>query len=428
LKSTFKPTQIVLALLCVMYFITYVDRVNISSAASAIQHDLGLSKTAFGLAFSVFGYPYLAFQIAGGWLGDRFGARRVLVWSGVIWGAATIATGFATGLVTLIIARVLLGFGEGATFPTATRAMQQWTSSHQRSFAQGLTHAFARLGNTVTPGLIATLIAVVAWRGSLVVLGLVSLAWVVVWGWYFRNNPSDHPSITAAELQALPVRALDAKRPNVPWIPLIRRMWPVTLTYFCYGWTLWLYLTWIPQFFQNSYNMNLSASVVFITVVYGAGAVGDTIGGLFSDFVLRRTGNVRLARLGVTILGFLGACASLLPILLSHDITLVTLCLAGAFFFAELTIGPMWAIPMDIAPKYSGTAAGLMNTGSALAIITSPVINGYIIDVTGNYYLPFLMLLVLLLLGATFALLMHPETPFETREGAIPVGREVAAE
>jgi MFS family permease len=428
LKSVFKPTQIVLALLCVMYFITYVDRVNISTAASAIQDELGLNKTEFGLAFSVFGYPYLAFQIAGGWLGDRFGARRVLVWSGLIWGAATIATGFATGLVTLIIARVLLGFGEGATFPTATRAMQHWTSSRQRGFAQGLTHAFARLGNTVTPGLIAVLIAVVAWRGSLVVLGLVSLVWVAVWGWYFRNNPSDHPKITTAELQALPVRALDATRPSVPWIPLLRRMWPVTLTYFCYGWALWLYLTWIPQFFQNSYNLNLNKSVFFITVVYGAGAVGDTIGGLLSDFLLRRTGNVRLARLGVTIMGFLGACASLMPMLFSHDLMLVTLCLSGGFFFAELTIGPMWSVPMDIAPKYSGTAAGLMNSGSALAIITSPVINGYIIDVTGNYYLPFLMLLVVLLLGAAFALLMHPETPFDTREASIPVGGEVAAE
>ena len=74
-----------------------------------------------------------------------------------------------------------------------------------------------------------------------------------------------------------------------------------------------------------------------------------------------------------------------------HDITIVALCLSGGFFFVELMIGPIWSVPMDIAPKYSGTAAGLMNTGSALAAIVSPLVAGYVIDVTGNWYLPFLM-------------------------------------
>ncbi|HBY31391.1 MAG TPA: MFS transporter, partial [Bradyrhizobium sp.] len=110
-----------------------------------------------------------------------------------------------------------------------------------------------------------------------------------------------------------------------------------------------------------------------------AGVIGDSIGGVISDRILERTGNLRLARLSVTVVGFAGALLSLMPILFVHDITLVALCLSAGFFCAELVIGPMWSIPMDIAPKYSGTAAGIMNTGSAFAAIVSPLVAGFVI-------------------------------------------------
>src|ERR1700724_1769398 len=200
MRLRFKPTHVVLAMLCIMYFITYVDRVNIGTAASEIQKELHLSNTQLGLVFSAFAYPYLLFQVIGGWVGDRFGPRRTLFWCGLIWAASTIMTGFVTGIVTLFIARVALGFGEGATFPTATRAMQYWTPASKRGFAQRLTHAFARLGNAITPPLIPALMFWLTWRGSFVLLGVVSLIWGLICVFYFRNDPKDHPSITAEEL------------------------------------------------------------------------------------------------------------------------------------------------------------------------------------------------------------------------------------
>lgn len=422
-----KATHVVLGMLCLMYLITYVDRVNISTAASEIQKELHLSNTQLGLVFSAFAYPYLLFQVIGGWVGDHFGPRKTLFWCGLIWACATIMTGFVTGLVTLFIARVALGFGEGATFPTATRAMQYWTPAERRGFAQGLTHAFARLGNALTPPLIAVLMAWLTWRGSFIALGLVSLLWGVIWVLYFRNEPRDHPSITAEELASLPPRPTGA-RPKVPWGPLLRRMWPVTLTYFCYGWSLWLYLNWLPLFFKNNYSLDIKNSALFASGVFLAGVVGDSLGGILSDGILKRTGRVRLARLSVTVTGFAGALASLVPILFIHDITIVALCLSSGFFFIEITIGPMWSVPMDIAPKFSGTASGLMNTGSAFAAIVSPLVAGYVIDITGNWYLPFLMSMGLLVLGGCCAFLMHPETPFEAGEAMLSAGQPVAAE
>ena len=406
-----RATTIVLGLLCVMYLITYVDRVNIATAAGAIQHDLGLSNKALGFALSAFGYPYLLFQIFGGWIGDRMGPRRTLFACGLVWAAATMSTGMATSLGTLFLVRVLVGIGEGATFPVATRAMQTWTPSGRRGFAQGITHACARFGNAVTPPIVAWLVLTVSWRGSFVALGLVSLVWVIAWVGYYRDNPADHPAITRAELDRLPTLGPGRQRPVVPWRPLLARMLPVTLVYFCYGWTLWLYLNWLPTFFLREYRLDITHSALFSSAVFFAGVGGDLLGGTFSDAILTRTRNIRRARLTVIVLGFLGSFACMLAVFATRDLTLIVLSLGAAFFFAELVIGPIWAIPMDIAPTYSGTASGIMNSGSALAAILSPLAFGYIVDLTGDWHLPFAGSLALLLVGAALAFTMHPEEP-----------------
>src|SRR5258706_2839834 len=411
-----KPTQIVLGLLCLMYLITYVDRVNISTAADAIRRELGLSNTQLGFLQSAFGYPYLLFQIFGGWIGDRFGPRRTLFLCGLVWASATILTGFSGGLVTLFLCRLLVGVGEGATFPVATRAMQNWTPFGRRGFAQGLTHAFARLGNAVTPPVVAWLVATVAWRGSFITLGCVSLVWVLIWVVYFRDNPSEHRDMTPEILAALPNRGVTDPRvrPRVPWAALARRMAPVTIVYFCYGWTLWLYLTWLPLYFLHEYRFDLKKSALFTSAVFFAGVVGDYLGGEISDRILHRTGDLQQARRNVVLAGFLGSFVCLVPGFLTHDLVSIIVSLGAAFFFMELVIGPMWSIPMDIAGKFSGTAAGMMNTGSALAAILSPIAFGYIIDKTGNWQLPFAGSLGFLLLGAILAPRMHPERPFES--------------
>src|SRR3984893_18100455 len=228
MRKYFKATNVVLFMLCMMYLITYIDRVNISTAASVIKTEFGLSNTQLGLIFSAFAYPYAIFQIIGGWVGDRFGPRRTLFACGLIWAVATILTGFASGIVSLFLCRVLLGFGEGATFPTATRAMQYWTPAGRRGFAQGLTHSFARFGNAVTPPLVAWLMSLYSWRGSFIILGGISLIWVIAWLWYFRDDPKEHAGITQSELATLPIRPTTTRQP-VPWGSLVPRILPVTL-------------------------------------------------------------------------------------------------------------------------------------------------------------------------------------------------------
>src|SRR5712691_8514919 len=185
----FRASNVVLLLLCLMYFLTYLDRVNINTAVASDQFrkEIPLTETQASMVFSLFAWPYLFFQISGGWVADKFGPRRALTVCGIIWAGATVVTGLVHGLIALFVARVILGFGEGATFPTATRAMSYWVSKERRGFAQGFTHAFSRLGNSITPWLVASLIAAISWRGSFIVVGVASLFLSVVWPLYFRD-------------------------------------------------------------------------------------------------------------------------------------------------------------------------------------------------------------------------------------------------
>ena len=416
--SRLKTPDIVLIIICLMYLVTYIDRVNIGTAASAMQKDLGLTNTQLGLAFSAFAYPYAFLQIAGGWLGDRLGPRKTLLICGGIWSLATVLMGFVGGAVSLVAVRFLLGVGEGAAFPTATRALSNWMSADRRGFAQGITHASARLGNALTPPIVALLIVSISWRGSFILVGILSFAWVLLWAVYFRDNPRDHKGVTEADLATLPPMKVVVARKSVPWGRLFKRMLPVTLTDFCYGWTLWLFLNWIPSYFLHEYHLDIKKSAIFASGVFFAGVVGDTVGGVASDRILKRTGSFAKARVTVIVIGFLGAFLFMLPVLFVKDLLTITLCLSGAFFFAELIVAPIWAVPMDIAPQHAGTASGFMNFGFGVAGMISPVVFGAVIDATGRWDLPFVASLVLLLLGAILALRMRPDERFHDDETA----------
>ncbi|EKS28829.1 MFS transporter [Afipia felis] len=407
-----KASRLVLLTTCFMYLIFYVDRVNISTAAPFMQKDLGLTATQLGIAFSAFAYPYAFFQIAGGWLGDRLGPRVTLALCGVLVGLSTIWTGFVGGLAALFLSRLALGIGEGPAFPTATRALANWMRPDQRAFAQGITHAFSRAGNALTPPLIAMIVVSFSWRDSFFFLGAAALIWSAVWFIYFRDDPRTHSQITPDELAGLPPATVVATRKSVPWGPLLKRMMPVTATDFCYGWILWLYLNWLPSFFLHEFNLNIKKSALFAAGVFLAGVVGDTVGGILSDRILRKTGDVGKARISVIVLGFLGSFCFMLPILFFHDLNIVATCLSFAFFFAELIVAPIWAIPMDIAPEFSGSASGFMNFGFGMAGIISPVVFGYAIDLTGRWDVPFIGSLAFLLIGAMLAFTCKPGERF----------------
>ncbi len=401
----------VIGILCVMYFITYVDRVNISVAGPSIASELGLNKTQLGFVFSAFAYPYAAMQILGGWFADKHGPRFTLTLLGIIWSVATIWTGFAGGVLTLVLSRVLLGIGEGGAFPTATRAFTWWLPKGERGFAQGITHSFARLGGAITPPLVAWLVIVRDWRFSFIALGVASLIWVVWWWFWYRDSPLQKQGVSRKEIEEIGEAVIahsTTKAPPTPWAEMIRKMWLVTFVDFCYGWSLWVFLTWLPSFFSDTYKVDLKKMALFATLTLMAGFIGDTLGGVLSDFIYRRTGRLRLARLSLLVGGLSAAVCFMVPAPFATNVETAVWLLAGAFFAIELTNAVLWSLPIDIAGRYGGTAAGMMNTGFGVAGMIAPVAFGFLIQRTGNYQMAFMLSAGLLAIGAISACFIDP--------------------
>ena len=418
--------SIVLGLLCLMYLITYVNRQNMATAGGDIIRDLHLTRGQLGKVIGAFGVTYAIFQIVGGWIGDRWGPRRTLFVCGLVWATATALTGLVGGLTSLYLVRLLLGVGEGATFPVATRAMQSWTPPERRGFAQGLTHAFSRIGNAVTPPIVAWLITVVAWRGIVRrarhrqprVGGRLGLVLPRCPGGARRHHArtSSRNCRTAAGRRR-------GSASQVPWGALIRRMAPVTIVYFCYGWTLWLYLNWLPQYFLHEYQL-------------AAVAVGDLLVGGVLRRRRRRLSRRRdqrphpaddaaicsKARRDFVVVGFL---------------LLVRVHAAGVPHarpdgHRDQPGGGVLLRRARHRPDVvdsDGHRAEILRDGErpdehrigASRPILSPIAFGYIVDWTGNWQLPFIGSLGLLLLGAVLAFTMHPERAFED-EPAVAVG------
>ena len=380
----------VLLTLCVLYAILYFDRVNIATAGpNGLVAELGLSKVEFGLATSAFALPYALLQSFGGLVGDRFGARRVLAAAALLCGLFTAATGLVGGLAALLLVRFGLGLAEGAAFPTATHAMAEWLPPDRRGFGQGAVHAASRLSNAGAPLVVAALITVPAlrWRGSFVVAGVTGAVWAVIWWVWFRDRPRDHPAVRPVEAAEVARTIGDAPagrtRPPTPWRRLLPRIAPVTATDFCYGWMLWVYLTWIPSFFADSYDLALASSAAFTALTLAGGVVGDWVGGALCDGLLRRTGRLAFSRKAGLVIGFTGSAALVTPVLFVHSLTAATILLALGFFFLELCNSPLWTIPMDIAPAHSGVASGLMNTGFGISGLVAAPVFGFLADRSG---------------------------------------------
>jgi MFS family permease len=392
-----------------MYFISYFDRNNIATAGPSIIKEFHLSSTEFGLAASVFSVFYALLQIFGGWIGEKIGPRRGLLILGLLWGLSTLFTGLVVGLATLLVARAILGFSESATFPTATQAMSRWVPPDRNGLVQGIVHSASRLGTAVAPIVVAAIIVWSGWRSSFIYIGILSILWALIWFAMFRDRPKDMKGITAQELSEVPDIPKATERPPVPWRRLIRTILPVTLVDFGYGWVAWVFFTWIPTLLATTYKQDVAHYGLLTSLVLVGGVVGDTLGGVLSDRILRRTLNPGFSRRVMLLVGFIGSGLCLLPLVFSPPLTAAVVALALSFFFLELTNAQLWAIPMDVAPTWSGTASGMMNTGFAVAGILSPIIVGALVDSTGTFVVPFALSVGILAAAAILAGVMRPK-------------------
>ena len=400
----------ILVLICVMYLITYLDRVNISTAAPVISKEFGFDRITMGVIFSAFVWAYAIFQVPGGWLSDRFGARPVLATIVAYWSVMTAATAAATGALSFIVIRFLFGVGEAGAFPGATRAMQLWYPRSERGFVQGITHSASRLGAAIAPPLVVLIMTNLGWRSVFYICGAAGLVWAVWWFISYRNLPEEHGMVNRAELGH--IRGIDEKgqvkeayiekkAASVPWGTLMKspNMWAIMCAYFTYVYCLWIFLSWLPSYLVDFRHFTLLKVGIFASLPLFAGVIGDTVGGLATDWLLKTTGNTKFARRSVAIVGMIGCCVFIVPAALTADAYTAVYCLTAAMFFLECTIGPSWAVPMDVGGKYSGTVSGMMNMAGNIGGALSPLVFGFLAQ-GGNWQAPFIVAAALLVAGS----------------------------
>ena len=410
----------ILVLIGLMYLITYLDRVNISTAAPMISKEFGFDKITMGVIFSAFVWAYAMFQVPGGWLGDRFGARNVLTIIVGYWSVMTAATAAATGATSFMALRFLFGIGEAGAFPGATRAMQLWYPRHERGFVQGITHSASRLGAAIAPPIVVLIMTTLGWRSVFYICGAVGFVWSVLWYFAYRNLPEDHALVNEAELKH--IRGTDEKgnakkanvekKPSVPWGTLLRspNMWAIMCAYFTYVYCLWIFLSWLPSYLVEFRHFTLLKVGFLASLPLWAGVVGDTVGGLATDWLLAKTGNIKLARRAVAIVGMLGCAVFIVPAALAENAYTAVYCLTASMFFLECTIGPSWAVPMDMGGEHSGTVSGMMNMAGNIGGALSPIVFGVLVQF-GSWQAPFIVAACLLVLGAAvWAFWLDPGT------------------
>jgi len=422
----------ILLLISAMYLITYLDRVNISTAAPLISKEYGFDKITMGFIFSAFVWAYAMFQVPGGWLSDKLGARGVLGGIVTYWSIMTAATAGAFNAASFIVVRFLFGVGEAGAFPGATRAMQLWYPPPERGFVQGITHSASRLGAAIAPPIVVLIIAggqfdlgafsisipALGWRAVFLICGAVGILWSLWWAISYRNLPEEHGMVNRAELER--IRGVDATGAIKP-PPMEKRASAVghalefaeyvgdhgSLFHLC---LLPVDLFELAAVLSRRLPPFHAAQVgLLASLPLWAGVVGDTVGGLATDYLLKRTGSAKIGRRVVAITGLLGCAVFIVPAALTEDAYVAVWCLTASMFFLECTIGPSWAVPMDTGGKYSGTVSGMMNMAGNIGGALSPIVFGALVQV-GNWQAPFIVAAVLLVIGsAVWAFWLDPD-------------------
>ena len=403
--------------------VTYIDRVAISFAAPFITHDLGLTSVQMGWTFGAFGWAYALFEIPGGWLGDRYGPRSVLMRIVLWWSFFTAATGWAFNFLSLIATRFLFGAGEAGCFPNLTKAFTTWLPKRERVRAQGIMWLSARWGGAFTPPLVALVMRYVGWRHGFEIFGAIGTIWAVLFYRWYRNDPLQNPRLNAAERELLREAASNAAgHGDVPWARFAasRQVWLICLQYFClsYGW--YFYVTWLPTYLGQARHLDVKSVAFFSIAPLFFGGLGNPVSVFVGSRLFRRNGDLRKTRRIMAYFGFSGASGFLLLSTQVNDPLLATLSIGLASFSNDLVMPGAWAACMDVGGKHAGSLSGAMNMWGNIGGALCPTVIGYILLWThNNWNMTFYLSATIYLMGIICWKFLDPVTPLELDDLAI---------
>jgi MFS transporter, ACS family, glucarate transporter len=399
--------------------ITYIDRVCISQAAPKMQEELGLTARQMGYVFSAFGWAYSLFEIPGGWLGDKFGPRKVLMRVVCMWSFFTAATGWAWNLWSLLVTRFLFGVGEAGCFPNLAKAYTNWLPRSERSRAVGIMWLSARWGGAFTPLLVVWVISQTTWRHAFEIFGVIGIVWAIIFFWWFRDDPRNHGGVNAAELELLKDRQTSGGHVKVPWLLLARSptVWLLWFQYFCFGYGWYFYITWLPTYLKDARHLQFANVALLAGLPLFFGGIGSMLSGWLAGSLGRRGFDVARTRRGICYVAFWGAAVLSFISPYVPNPVLGMLVMGFASFCMDLAITVGWNACMDVGGKYAGTISGGMNMAGNLGGAVGPLAVGYILSVTNNNWLiPFWISAIFYVIGGLSWIWIDPVTPLEEPE------------
>ena len=368
--------------LFVLSAVSYLDRVNISIASGSIVDAYHLTDVQLGKVFSALVAGYALFQTVGGYLADRFGPRRVLTAGVLWWGIFTALTvlvpaGIGGALFLFVLVRFFLGAGEAVIYPAANQFVARWIPVRERGIANGWIFAGVGAGAGLTPPLITYLMIHYGWRSSFWVCAIIGLLAGAVWFFAARDNPAEHPQVSAAELSAIQSGlTVTGNSPNsgnesadvpVPWKRVLRsrEVWAMTLSYFCYGYVAWIFFSWFYRYLAKVRGLDLKSSAFYSMLPFLAMLVCCLLGGTVNDRLTKwrgpRLGRCGLAAFAMEVAGIFIACGSQV-----QSVRLASVVLAGgagALYFSQSSF---WSVTADIAGASAGSVSGFMNMGGQI--------------------------------------------------------------
>lgn len=396
-----KRKHVILSMLVLLGMVTFLDRINISVAGSSIMHDLGLSPAQWGWVQSAFILSYGLMQIPMGWLGDRFGHRKILALIVLWWSLFTAFTGLAGGLASLLVIRFMFGIGEAGSSPCSTGVISRWFQKEEVGKAQGYVWAASRMGGALTPFVVIPVMMMVGWRSAFYLLGALGIVWAAVWYFYYKDPETAQSSQNAS---------IDS--PQISWCHLLesRQLWLLCGMYFFYAFGSWFFFSWFPTFMELGRGFDKSELTYAVAVPFLMSMAGNIAGGHLTDRLTHRYG-IKTGRkaLGSTSLAVSAVCMFLAAFIPGKMAVFVFLSLCFGIF--DLMLPSAWALCIDLGKQHAGTLSGAMNTAGNIGGFCCGILFGELVQQSGNYNLPLYMIAVMLLISALLFAFINPEKP-----------------
>ncbi len=400
-----KSRHKVLGMLFLVSIITYLDRISIAAAAPRIKEDLGLTTAQMGYVFSAFVLAYGLFEIPSGWLGDRFGPRRVLTRIVLWWSVFTAATGAVRSYWMLLACRFLFGAGEAGFYPNSSCTISRWFPFGERARAQGIVWTASRIGAAITPAIALPLQRWLGWRPVFFLFGAVGLFWALPWYRWFRDYPQEKSGVSPDELAEIGGGA-PAAHVSLSWKVALGsgNLWAVMLMYHTYCYSAYWFFSWMPTYLAKA--KGIEAFATYAALPYFLGALANVAGGYTSDVMVRAIG----LKWGRRLIGLVSMGAAGGFMLLSTAIenkTLAIVALSLSFAVSDFMLPNCWAVCLDIGKRYAGTVTGSMNMAGQMGSTIAAAAYGNLVEKYG-WNPPLLGLAGLSLISALFWLLIDP--------------------